>query len=111
MVICLHDPQRGKTIVKKRREATTNNDLEYLAIIYGIEYAKKYFPRDEITIYSDSMLAVKQINGEYRVNGENLIYLHNRTLRKLNSHIQVEWVRRNFNPAGVHLESLSDKLR
>lgn len=111
MVICLHDPQRNKTIVKRRRTASTNNDLEYLAIIYGIEYAKKYYPKDEITIFSDSKLAVNQINGEYKVNGENLIFLHNRTLRKLNSHIHIQWVRRNFNPAGVHLETLSDKLR
>jgi len=111
MVICLNDPQRDKTIVKRRPGATTNNDLEYLAIIYGIEYAKKYYPRDEIIIHSDSKLAVNQINGEYKVNGENLIKLHNKALRKLNSHIHVKWVRRNFNPAGVHLETFSDKLK
>lgn len=111
MVICLHDPQLKKNIVKKRSGATTNNDLEYLAIIYGIEYAKKYYPKDEIIIHSDSKLAVSQINGEYKVNGDNLIKLHNKTLRKLNSHIEVKWVRRNFNPAGIHLESLKGMLR
>ena len=63
MVICLHDPQRQKYILKRRKGATTNNDLEYLAIIYGIEYAKKYYSRDKILILSDSRLAVKQING------------------------------------------------
>jgi ribonuclease HI len=57
MVICLHDPQRDKTIVKRRPGASTNNDLEYLAIIYGIEYAKKYYPRDEIVIHSDIVTA------------------------------------------------------
>jgi ribonuclease HI len=105
MVICLHDPQRDKTIVKRRPGASTNNDLEY------IEYAKKYYPRDEIVIHSDSKLAVNQINGEYKVNGENLIKLHNKALRKLNSHIHVKWVRRNFNPAGIHLEASADKLK
>jgi ribonuclease HI len=112
MVICLHDPQRQKYILKKRKGATTNNDLEYLAIIYGIEYARKYYPRDKILILSDSRLAVKQINGEYHVNGENLIALHKKVLRKIdNNRMQIKWIRRNFNLAGIHLESLRAYLR
>ena len=111
MVICLHDPQRQKYIIKKRKGATTNNDLEYLAIIYGIEYSKKYYPRDYVTVYSDSRLAVNQINGIYRVNGDNLIALHKKTMRKLTPRIEIEWVRRNFNYAGIHLESLRAYLR
>ena len=112
MVICLHDPQRQKYILKKRKGATTNNDLEYLAIIYGIEYARKYYPRDKILILSDSRLAVKQINGEYHVNGENLITLHKKVLRKIdNNRMQIKWIRRNFNLAGIHLESLRAYLR
>lgn len=112
MVICLHDPQRQKYIVKKRKGATTNNDLEYLAIIYGIEYAKKYYPRDRVTILSDSKLAVSQINGEYKVNGENLIALHKKVLRKMNWHrIGIKWIRRDVNLAGIHLESLRAYLR
>ena len=112
MVICLHDPQRQKYIIKKRKGATTNNDLEYLAIIHGIEYAKKYYPRDRVTILSDSKLAVSQINGEYKVNGENLIALHKKVLRKMNWHrIGIKWIRRDVNLAGIHLESLRAYLR
>ena len=112
MVICLHDPQRQKYILKRRKGATTNNDLEYLAIIYGIEYARKYYPKDKILILSDSRLAVKQINGEYHVNGENLIALHKKVLRKINwSNMEIQWIRRNFNLAGIHLESLRAYLR
>lgn len=110
-VICLFDPQRDKKIVKKRTGHVTNNDLEYLAIIYGIEYAKKYFPKDKLTIFSDSKLAVNQINGEYKVNGDNLIALHKKTLRKLTDNITIQWVRRSFNPAGIHLESLKGMLK
>ena len=112
MVICLHDPQRQKYILKKRKGATTNNDLEYLAIIYGIEYANKYYPRDKILILSDSKLAVNQINDVYRVNGDNLIALHKKVMRKINWRTtEVQWVRRNFNLAGIHLEKLSAYLR
>lgn len=111
MVICLYDQQRHKYIIKRRKGATTNNDLEYLAIIYGIEYARKFYPRDSIIIYSDSKLAVNQINGIYRVNGDNLIALHKKTMRKLTPRVDIVWVRRNFNFAGIHLESLRAYLR
>jgi ribonuclease HI len=109
-VICLVDPQRNKTIVKKRKGDFTNNDLEYLAAIYGIEYAKKYYPRDTIIIRTDSMLVVKQINNTWYVNGPNLRTLHSKTLRKLNSHIRLKWVPREINLAGIHLEQIKDRL-
>ena len=112
MVICLHDPQRQKYIIKRRRGATTNNDLEYLAIIYGLEYANKYYPRDRVIILSDSKLAVSQINGDYKVNGDNLIALHKKVLRKINwRRICIKWIRRDVNLAGIHLESLRAYLR
>lgn len=111
-VICLHDPQRSKTIVKKRKGSLTNNDLEYLAVIYGIEYAKKYYPRESpIIIKSDSMLVVNQTKGKWKVNGDNLIMLNIKTLRKINSHIRLKWVPREVNLAGIHLESLKDTSR
>lgn len=111
-VICLHDPQRSKTIVKKRKGMLTNNDLEYLAVIYGIEYAKKYYPRESpIIIKSDSMLVVNQTKGKWKVNGDNLIMLNIKTLRKINSHIRLKWVPREVNLAGIHLESLKDTSR
>lgn len=111
-IICLHDPQRSKTIVKKRKGMLTNNDLEYLAVIYGIEYAKKYYPRESpIIIKSDSMLVVNQTKGKWKVNGDNLIMLNIKTLRKINSHIRLKWVPREVNLAGIHLESLKDTSR
>ena len=112
MVICLYDSVRKKYILKRRPRATTNNDLEYLAIINAIEYAKKMYPRDKILILSDSKLAVNQINDIYRVNGDNLIALHKKVMRKINWRTtEVQWVRRNFNLAGIHLEKLSAYLR
>jgi hypothetical protein len=111
MVICLHDPQRDKYIIKRRKGDLTNNDLEYLAIIYGIEYAKKYYPRDLITILSDSRLAVKQIKGEYKVTTDNLKALHKKVERKMIPGIKIKWISRDFNLAGIHLERLRGMLR
>ena len=111
-VICLYDPQRFKTIVKKRKGTFTNNDLEYLAVIYGIEYAKKYYPKESpIIIKSDSLLVVNQTKGRWKVNGDKLRLLHIKTLRKINSHIRLKWVPREINLAGIHLESLKDMLK
>lgn len=111
MVICLHDPQRDKYIIKRRKGEFTNNDLEYLAIIYGIEYSKKYYPKDKVTIFSDSRLAVKQIKGEYKVTTDNLKSLHAKVLRKLKGEIKIKWISRDFNLAGIHLERLRGMLR
>jgi ribonuclease HI len=44
---------------------------EYTAIRLGLEGAAKYDP-EEIECYMDSELAVRQLNGQYRVKNENL---------------------------------------
>ncbi len=49
----------------------TNNTAEYSGILKALETAKK-FAADEIEIFSDSELLVKQINGEYNVKSENI---------------------------------------
>jgi ribonuclease HI len=49
----------------------TNNEAEYEALINALkEAANQKFKK--IKIYSDSELAIKQINGEYKVKHENL---------------------------------------
>jgi len=44
----------------------TNNIAEYSALIHGLEEASM-IGADEVTVYMDSELVVRQINGEYRV--------------------------------------------
>ena len=104
MVIALVDPQKNKYIIRRRKRATTNNDLEYMAIIYGIEYIKKVYPNEKVILYSDSRLAVKQIIGEYRIKGGNLIALNTIVQEKITPWIHIKWTRRNSNLAGIHLE-------
>ncbi len=56
---------------KKFLGKVTNNEAEYAAALYGIKKAKK-LGADEIDMYMDSLLAVKQLSGEYKIKNNNL---------------------------------------
>lgn len=102
--ICLVDKSTGVTKVKTRRGKLTNNELEYLALIYALEYAENLHHNRNITIYSDSKLVVNQVNGDWRVTTETLLPLYKKALSKMTDKIKLIWVRRNFNLAGIILE-------
>ena len=54
----------------------TNNQAEYLALIVGIFFLKKYIGKNDIVmIISDSLLMVKQISGHYKVKNADLLPL------------------------------------
>ena len=59
--ICLVN--KDKCIVKYRRGDPTNNELEYLALLYALGYVRDNYPDKYVRIYSDSKLIVNQING------------------------------------------------
>lgn len=51
----------------------TNNQAEYLALLIGLFYSKKYVPAHEhVCIYSDSQLLVRQLSGEYKIKNNEL---------------------------------------
>ena len=50
---------------------TTNNVAEYTAFINALQTAQKFNPKN-LTLYSDSELLVRQINGQYRVKSEQI---------------------------------------
>ena len=52
--------------LSQRIGTTTNNQAEYRAVIAALEKAISLGAR-QVTLYSDSDLVVKQINGSYRV--------------------------------------------
>lgn len=52
----------------------TNNYAEYMGIIDALTHAKE-LGADEVDMYMDSELAVKQLNGEYRVKNPALAQL------------------------------------
>src|SRR5262245_50203131 len=54
---------------------TTNNIAEYTALLRALERAAQLGGK-RLTVFSDSELLVKQMNGEYRVKNEDLKALH-----------------------------------
>jgi len=55
----------------------TNNEAEYKAVIFALKKFKALFSKElakntEVTIFSDSELLVKQLNGEYKVLDEKI---------------------------------------
>lgn len=60
----------------------TNNVAEYEALIWGLENVTALGYRD-VTIYADSELLVKQLNGAYRVKNAGLKPLFSRALTLL----------------------------
>jgi phosphoribosylglycinamide formyltransferase 1 len=62
---------------------TTNNVAEYTAICKALEAAKSLETR-QITIYSDSELLVKQLNGQYKVKSDNIRPLFMQAVEMLN---------------------------
>jgi ribonuclease HI len=85
---------------------TTNNVAEYTAVIRALTRAKE-IQDDDIRIYSDSQLIIRQITGRYRINKPHLEVLYNEvlSLASLFSHITWDYVPRN-NP-GIQI---CDKL-
>jgi len=61
---------------------TTNNVAEYRALIAGLERAIE-LEADDLEVRLDSLLLVKQIEGEYRVKAAGLKPLHRRVMELL----------------------------
>jgi formyltetrahydrofolate-dependent phosphoribosylglycinamide formyltransferase len=62
---------------------TTNNIAEYTALIKALEKAKQ-LQALKITIFSDSELLVRQINGQYKVKNDNIRTLFKQAVDLLN---------------------------
>lgn len=61
---------------------TTNNAAEYTGVLEALSAAAKR-GADEIILYSDSELLVRQINGQYKVKSENLKALYEQCMKRL----------------------------
>ena len=77
---------------------TTNNQAEYTAIVIGLEKAKK-LGAEIVEVRMDSELAVKQLNGVYRVRDQGLAerFLEVFNLRSAFRKITFQHIRREFN--------------
>ena len=75
----------GKVMVKRSRAVgqRTNNEAEYLALLEGLKLASR-FRQAHVIVYSDSLLMVRQMRGEYKVRDKSLKYLQIK-VKKLHS--------------------------
>ena len=79
----------------------TNNEAEYLAIIYALAEVHWWGMKD-IEIRSDSELVVSQLTGAYRIKEPRLQRLANMVAEYCPQvgHVCFVWVSRKNNPAG-----------
>jgi len=79
-------------------ETGTNNVAEYLALIDGLRLAK-HNNINRLTVYGDSELIIKQINGLYKVSSPRLIQYFNivKNLSLTFESIEFHHIRREFN--------------
>ena len=96
----------------------TNNEAEYLALLEALEYISTNLAEKRsgiipektgtITIFSDSEVIVKQVNGEYEVKEVRLRELREmaRMLMNRMGSIELKHVGREMNYAGRWLEGL-----
>lgn len=64
---------------------TTNNTAEYRALIAALAYCNQQCHGDALTLYADSELVVRQVNGIYQVRSRSLKPLHEQASRLLRS--------------------------
>src|SRR2546422_7318648 len=91
----------------------TNNFAEYSALIAALRFAV-FSHCDELKIYADSELVVKQINGEYQVKNEGIRLLYDCAQRwiALIPHFTIRHIRREQNKEADALANLAmDKRR
>lgn len=76
--------------------AHTNNQAEYQAMIEALRWAGG--TGELCTIYSDSQLVVKQLNGEWAVKAEGLVPWYRKAC-DLMGNATIQWIRGNENKA------------
>ena len=98
----------GVSILKEKLEIatlsekigiTTNNVAEWTSLIKALEHLKISSTNEEISIYMDSELVVKQFLGEYKTKHPSLIPLKEKVfeLKKSFKSIKIQHVRRELN--------------
>jgi len=100
--ICVATEKKYFTVMTP---AKTHNEAEYWAIIYALEMISTY---EFVTIYSDSQLVVRQLNGEYSVKNVRLRKLHRRVRELISQRgldVEFVWIPREKNLAGALLDS------
>ena len=91
----------------------TNNFAEYTGLLKALSLAKE-MKAEEITVYTDSELMCKQINGVYKVKNPQLLILYKEAMTYICSlkSFKIEHIRREFNKDADSLANMAmDKKR
>lgn len=95
---------KGKLLVEEGRVIgiNTNNVAEYSGIIAALKWVEQNskIENPHITFFMDSMLAVEQLNGRWKIKNENLRSLYYTIKvqeKKLNGNVTYTHVRREYN--------------
>ncbi|KAK3024797.1 hypothetical protein RJ639_044107 [Escallonia herrerae] len=92
-------------------EGCSNNEVEYEAIIAGLELSLEV-SIDDLTIYEDSELIIKQLKGDYQIRKPNLFPYYERGDYLLSKFpkLHIQHVRRGENGRADALASLAASL-
>lgn len=88
-------------ITKTHKIKGTNNENEYRAVLFAVDWYK--WCKEKITIYSDSQLVVNQLNHKYNITEDRLRELAVTiwdTIKINKMNISFEWIPREKNIAG-----------
>lgn len=69
----------------------TNNTAEYRAIINALKVAEK-FHTEHLQVFSDSYLAIQQINRKWKINSPHLSDLHNKIFKLSKKFGKIEFI-------------------
>lgn len=83
----------------------TNNRAEYHALIRAIAVARTLPP--PVTIYTDSLLCVNQVNGVYAVSSSVLLKLWRQAVAAMTKDTRVEWIPRAKNRRADALSTIA----
>lgn len=88
---------------------TTNNVAEYTALIRGLAVCLENGGTN-ITVFSDSQLLVKQLNGEYKVRAPHLQPLYEAVKKAATEFVTIKYTHvRRENPGIVRADALVNK--
>ena len=90
----------------------TNNFAEYSALLAALRFAV-FYRCEELQVFADSELVVKQVKGEYQVKNEGIRLLYDSALRWMNliPRFSISHVRREKNQEADKLANLAMDTR
>ena len=105
--ICVVDQSNNFENVKTRKGNPTNNELEYLALLYALSYihTAKIHAR-QIIILTDSKLMANQMNDKWSITKEKMAKLNGKCKRMMLPNIRIKWISRKRNKAGFILDKM-----